>query len=128
MTSCLLSPNSKAFTLFEVLIALAVFCIAVTGLAVALETAVQSSIEARQRVLSRLELESRLAYNMVDPPLSGNRTIEARDNNGIAVEESATPEQLEDAQNHLITGLYRIKIITKNGKINDTAEMLLYHP
>ena len=126
--SHLRSSTPKAFTLFEVLIALAVFCIAVTGLAIGLDTAVQSAIEARQRVLSRIELESRIAYNMVDPPLSGDRILGASENHGIALQESAAPEQLEDAQNNQITGVYRVKITSKMGKISDSAEILVYHP
>lgn len=120
--------HSRGFTLFEVLIALAVFSIAVTGLAIALDTVVQSALEARQRVLTRLELESRIAYNMIDPPLSGERTIDAASNHGVAIKESATLEQLQDAQNQPLTGIYRLQISAQIGQVNDSAEILIYHP
>lgn len=121
-------PQQRGFTLFEVLIALAIFSIAVTGLAIALQTIVESALEARQRVLSRLELESRIAYNMVDPPMNGDRTLDAASNHGVAIQESVTPEQLQDALNHPINGIYRLKITSKMGKVNDSAEILIYHP
>lgn len=119
---------AKAFTLFEVLIALAVFALAVTGLAIALESIVQTALEARQRTLSRMELESRLAYDMVDPPLEGDRTLSASENHGFAITESATPEELQDGEGHPLTGIYRLKISSKIGSNTDSLETLIYHP
>ena len=122
-----LRTNQKAFTLLEVLLALTVFVFAVTGLALALDSMIQAALEARERVFSRLELESRIAYNMVDPPLSGNRTLTAEENHGVAIDESCTPEELQDNQGQSIPGIYRLKISSKMGKVSDTAEVLL-HP
>ena len=123
-----LRKQSRAFTLFEVLIALAVFALAITGLAMALQSIVQTALEARQRAFCRLELESRLAYNMVDPPLSGDRTFEAKENHGFHIVESATPENLQDGEGNPITGIYRLKITSKSGNITDAVETLIYHP
>ena len=66
------------FTLFEVMIALGVFMIAVTALVVALQTSVQAALEARKRSLARMQLESCLSIAMADPPINGRRIIEAR--------------------------------------------------
>ena len=120
--------SAMAFTLFEVLIALAVFAMAVTGLAMALESIVQTALEARQRTLSRMELESRLAYNMVDPPIEEDRTLSAAENHGFNITESATQENLEDAEGHPLTGIYRLKISSKIGNNTDSLETLIYHP
>jgi type II secretion system protein I len=120
--------STDGFTLFEVLIALAVFALAVTGLAIALESIVQTALEARQRTLSRLELESRLAYNMVDPPLEGDRSLSAAENHGFNVTESAAPEELQDAQGHPLSGIYRLKISCNIGKETRSLETLIYHP
>ena len=125
-TALRLQTKKKAFTLFEVLIALAVFALAVAGIIIALDSIVQGALEARQRVLSRLELASRLAYNMVDPPLSGDRTVTSPQ--GITTTESLTPEDLKDGQDHVITGVYRLKISSQYGTSTDSAEILLYHP
>ena len=118
----------SGFTLFEVLIALAVFAMAVTGLAMALESIVQTALEARQRTLSRLELESRLAYDMVNPPIEGDRTLSAEKNHGFNITESATQENLEDAEGEPLTGLYRLKISSTIGNNTDSLETLIYHP
>ncbi|HLB33548.1 MAG: hypothetical protein A3F67_06050 [Verrucomicrobia bacterium RIFCSPHIGHO2_12_FULL_41_10] len=117
--------NAAAFTLFEVLIALTVFIFAVTGLAIALDSMIQSALTARERVLSRLELESRLAYNMTDPPLEGSRTLKSEENHGVEVQESLEPVELKDNQDQLIPNIYRLKINTKIGTITDSAEILL---
>src|SRR3990167_7279022 len=117
--------NAAAFTLFEVLIALTVFIFAVTGLAIALDSMIQSALTARERVLSPLEPESRLAYNMTDPPLGGSRTLKSEENHGVEVQESLEPVELKTNQDQLIPNIYRLKINTKIGTITDSAEILL---
>lgn len=123
-----LANKNAGFTLFEVLIALAVFSLAVTGLAIALESIVQTALEARQRSFCRMELESRLAYNMADPPIEGERTLTASENHGFDVTESATPEVIEDGEGHPLTGIYRLKISSKMGNTTSSLETLIYHP
>lgn len=123
------SPPS-AFTLFEVLVAMGVFVIAVTGLALALESAVQAAFEARGRALCRVALESRLAVAMADPP-NGRRIIEARDNHGIRVEEALDPFEARTTNGTPITGLYTLKITADFGSLGagkESAEILLYKP
>ena len=118
--------NSRAFTLFEVLISLAIFSLAVTGIVIALESMAQTCIDTRESVLSRLQLESRLAYNMVDPPLDGDRTVD--NHHGVITTESFTPLSLNNAAHQEITGIYRLKITSQYGKTKNEAEILLYHP
>lgn len=125
MTNCRAARDS-AFTLFEVLIALAVFSFAVGGLVIALESIAQGCIEARSTALSRLQLESRLAYNMVDPPIDGDRTIKS--DSGIVTKESLVPVTLNNAQSQEITSIYRLQITTEYQKTKDSAEILLYRP
>ncbi len=123
--------SKSAFTLFEVLIALGVFAMAVTGLAVALDSAVGAAVEARERALARVVLESRLAAAMSDPPTNGKRVVEARDNHGIRVEESLDPFEAKTTNGTLITGLWKLKISAdfgsaRNGR--ESAEILIYKP
>ncbi|MEI6377831.1 MAG: prepilin-type N-terminal cleavage/methylation domain-containing protein [bacterium] len=119
----------NGFTLFEVLIALAVFMLAVTGLAVALDTALQAALEVRQRSFCRTELESRLAYCQANPPPVGPaRILEASKNRGIRVEESLAPYEAKNAKGIAITGLKKLTIITKTGTQSDRAEILLNLP
>jgi len=124
--------TSPAFTLFEVLIALGVFAIAVTGLAIALESSVQAALEARQRSLARMQLESRLSIAMADPPRNGRRIIESRDNKGIRVEETLEPCEIRTTNGAVVPGLWTLKIVVGGGertaKEIETAEIILYKP
>ena len=117
------------FTLFEVLIALAVFMLAVTGIAAALQTALQSQLEIRRRMLCRQELESRLAFCMATPPPPGGpRVIDAKENHGVRVEESLTPFTAKNAKGLEIIGIQKLVIRTKSADTTDSAEILISHP
>jgi type II secretion system protein I len=125
------SRSRGAFTLFEVLVALGVFAIAVTGLAIALDSAVMAAFEARERALARIVLESRLSAAMSDPPANGRRTIEARDNNGIRVEETMDPFEAKTTNGTLVAGLWKLKVTADWGRRDrskETAEILLFKP
>lgn len=121
----------SAFTLFEVLIALGVFAISVTGLAIALDSAVMAAFEARERALARFVLESRLSAVMSDPPLKGTRIIEARDNNGIRVEETMVKFEAQTTNGTPVTGLWKLTVSADWGrrdKSKETAEILFFKP
>jgi len=124
------SRRSRGFTLFEVLLALGVFALAVTGIAAAIDTAMQAGIEVRRRASSRNAMESRLAYCLADPPPSSGETriIEAAKNNGIRVEETAIPWEAKNAQGQPVPGIRKLTVITKSESGTDRAEILLYHP
>lgn len=122
---------SDGFTLLEVLVALGVFAIAVTGLAIALDSALMSAFEARERALTRIALESRLSAAMSDPPLNGKRVIEARTNNGVKVEETMEPFEAKTTNGTVVAGLWKLKITADWGhgeKAKETAEILVYKP
>ncbi|MFM8716158.1 MAG: prepilin-type N-terminal cleavage/methylation domain-containing protein [Spartobacteria bacterium] len=120
----------KAFTLFEVLIALGVFAVAVTGLALALQSAVDAALNARSRMLARTMIESRLASAMANPPLDGRREIEGRTNNGIHVVETFEQAEIRDTNNAILPGMWRLKVTAEpaRGGIKETAEILVYRP
>lgn len=121
--------QTRGFTLFEVLIALAVFMLAVTGLAIALDTALQAAIEVRQRFLCRTELESRLAYCLANPPPEGTpRILDAAGNHGVRVEETLAAFPARNRAGAEIPGLKKLTIITKSGSQADQAEILLQKP
>ena len=120
---------TQGFTLFEVLIALAVFMLAVTGLAIALNTALQAALAVRQRSFCRAELESRLAFcQAVPPPVGSTRVLEASKNHGVKVEESLIPWPLKNGQGLEVTGLKKLTIKTSSGNQKDQAEILLNLP
>ena len=122
--------NRRGFTLFEVLIALGVFAIAVTGLAIGLQSAVEAALSARQRALARFVIESRLAAAMTDPPLDGKRTIDARANNGVAVEETFERIELQDTNGQIIPGMWKLQVTAKFSADGSTerAEIMVFRP
>ena len=122
--------SRRGFTLFEVLVALGVFAIAVTGLAIGLQSAVEAALSARERALARFVIESRLAAAMTDPPLDGKREIDGRTNNGISVVETFEPVELADTNGQIIPGMWKLRVTAKLGRtgLNETAEILVYRP
>ena len=102
---------------------------AVTGLAVALDTALQAGLEVRQRSLCRSQLESRLAYCQADPPKPGTpRVLEASKNNGVRVEETLVPYPAKNGKGIEVTGLKKLTITTRSGTQSASAEILLNQP
>lgn len=117
------------FTLFEVLIALAVFMLAVTGLALALDTALRAALEVRERSFCRTELESRLAFCQANPPQPGTpRILEAAQNHGVRVEETLAPYSAKNRSGVDVVGLQKLTIIATSGSQSDRAEILLNLP
>ncbi len=116
------------FTLFEVLIALAIFALAVIGLATALNTALKVILEVRNSSRCRLELESRLAYCQANPPMRQPRITEADKNHGVRIEEVLVPYVAKDGKGNNVQGLQKLTITVKSGSQSDKAEVLLYLP
>jgi len=122
--------RNRAFTLFEVLIALGVFAVAVTGLALALQSAVDAALNARSRMLARTMIESRLASAMANPPLDGRREIDGRTNKGIHVLETFEQAEIRDTNNAILPSMWRLKVTAEpaRGGTKEIAEILVYRP
>lgn len=120
----------RGFTLFEVLVALGVFAIAVTGLAIGLQSTVEAALGARERALARFMIESRLAAAMTDPPLDGRREIDGRTNNGISVVETFEQVELTDANGQIIPGMWKLQVTAELGRggSKERAEILVFRP
>ena len=123
-----LAPHPPAFTLFETLIALAIFAIAFVGLLVALDASVQAGIEARHSATLRRALEDRLAFCLVRlPEPDMPRAIEAADNNGIAIVETLEPYIAANVDGIELTGLWLLTITaTTADGTTATADTLIY--
>lgn len=121
--------RSGGFTLVEVLIALGIFMLAVTGLVAALDSALRTALDVRKRQECRAELESRVAYCMALPPQLGTpRVIDAGANRGVKVEESLEPWQVKDAKGNDVPGLGKLTVKVTCGDQNDSAEMIVRTP
>ena len=119
--------HRSGFTLFEVLIALAVFMMAVIGIATALNTAIQSALEVRQRSMLRTELESQLAIRMGDPLEKEGLVLAAKDNHGIRVEERLQPFVGKDREGREIQHLATLTITASIGNHSERASILVNH-
>lgn len=121
--------DRRAFTLFEVLIALAVFMLAVIGIAKAIDAALQAALEARQRTACRQQLESRLAFCLAEPPSVGQpRILEAAQNGGVRVEETMEPYPVKNAKGQDVQGIKKLVIKSVCGTQSDTADILMNRP
>lgn len=121
--------RASGFTLFEVLVALGVFAIAVTGLAIAIESGIRAALDTRTAAAAREVLESRLAVCLADPPLGNERVIEARTNHGIRIREVMVPEKLTTTNKTILPGMWRLTITAEWGpRQKETADILLYRP
>jgi len=120
--------RNRAFTLLEIMIALGVFAVAVTGLAVALQTGIEAALEARHRALVRIEMESRLSAALSTPPVFGVVVTEAKDNNGIRIEQTTTPFAAKNQENKELPGLWQIQITGFWKTEREVLEILRYQP
>lgn len=124
-----MNSRRTGFTLFEVLIALAVFAIAVTGLAIAIESGIRAALDTRSAAAARDVLESRLAVCLADPPMGAERIIEASTNNGVRVREVMQPQELKTTNDTILPGMWRVSITAEWGSgQKETADFLLYRP
>ena len=110
--------------------ALGVFAVAVTGLALALQSAVDAALNARARMLARTIIESRLAAAMADPPMNGSREIDPRSNSGISVLETFEQTEIRNADGTILPGMWKLVVtagpLPSGGK--ERAEILIYKP
>jgi prepilin-type N-terminal cleavage/methylation domain-containing protein len=120
--------HRKGFTLFEVLIALGVFAIAATGLAMALKAVVDGALAARQRMAARHMIESQLAASYANPPMEGVRELAPDTNGGIRLVETMEPAELTDMNGVAIPGMWKLRIVATWLDSNEEAEVLVFRP
>lgn len=122
------SRRRKAFTLFEVLIALAVFVLAALGIGQAIAGTVDAAAAARSRAHIRAILESRLAFRQASPPREG--TSQRSQISGLAIEESLKPFQAVNSEGKAVKRLFELTISARseNPPASDKVSILVYLP
>ncbi len=125
--------RKRAFTLFEVIVALAVFVLAALGIAQALKGTIDVAIVARDRVFLRAQLESRLAYCLAVPPKPGEtRQLKSKDQDGVDFTETLVPFVAKNAQGQDLANLFELTIAaTSRAAPKEDAEkisLVIYHP
>ncbi len=122
------SLRTRAFTLFEVMLALGIFAIAIVGLVSVIDTAIGTALDVREKSRMRIEMESRLAYCLADPPYPEKRILSEEKNHGIRIEETLEPWPLKDRNGREVTGLGKLVIKASSGTWSDRAEVLMKMP
>lgn len=126
-------PNpARGFVLLEIIIALTVFAVAVTGLSVALHGALDASNRLRRQAALRRGMESTLAearQMKKREEMQLQRTDEA-----LAMNYQTTLEELKwtNAAGNPVRGLYQLRVLARPAaapdQIEDSAEIHVYRP
>lgn len=123
--------SRSGFTLFEVLLALGIFGLAVMGMLGALNSGLSSAREARLGQFVRTQLESRLAILEGEPLRSTQRQVEQASPK-ITFTESIQKEPITTANHETLDGFWRLKVVanwsTSDGERKEEISFLRYLP
>ena len=119
------------FTLFEVLMALGIFAMAVVGAMTALNAVLGAAREVRLNDAVRTEMENRLALLQGEELREVERTVSGA-GSGIVFKESLRRENVTGKDGKILTGLWRATVIAEWESYGVTeeekAEFLRYNP
>lgn len=99
--------NTRGFTILEVMAAVAIFCIAVLGLLLALQTTVDASRQVQRQKAIRSELQNRLARLSL-PPFKEFRNETST--HGVNYQEEIRPEVVAARDSSAVSGFWRILV------------------
>lgn len=120
------------FVLLEIIIALTIFAVAVTGLAVALHSALDASNRLRRQAAVRRGMESLLAEARQRP--KREEMLLTRVDEGLGIEFHSELEELKwvNEKGNPVRGLYALRVTAKNLRRDtepeDSAEVYVYRP
>lgn len=122
--------TKRAFTLFEVLLALGIFGIAVVGMMAALNGTLDSAREARREQLVRQAIENRLAELEGGDIREGER-VTGEKSPAITITESVRREPVHSGRERL-EGFWRIRVTAawqdRGEWRSEEASVLRYRP
>ncbi len=110
------------------LIASAVFAIAITGLAVALNRLIDANTVTAGEQRLRNELESRLAAARVDPELKPGMNTTEKDGNGITYARNVEEITLENGEKDPVAGLWKISLTARRGDEDLGTVAIFFRP
>lgn len=108
-SACKSTRTAGAFTLFEALVALAVFSFAVLGFVGAFEAALDSAREVRREAFLRQVLEDRIAF-LENAPLFDTDNSYPGPVPGMTIRETIFPEQLVDEEQNILAGFWKLTV------------------
>jgi type II secretory pathway component PulJ len=123
--------SARGFTIFEAMLALGLFALAVVGITQMLNTAIQAASENQRETMIRQELQSRLAEERVTRLEPGTKELTGGEN-GLLFERVVEPLDLENKRKNKLAGLYHLTIKAKwkgpSQEEERTAEIYVYQP
>lgn len=104
--------KNQAFTLFEVMMAMGIFGMAVVGMMVALNAALSAAAEARREQAVRAEIENRIAV-LERRPLGVHERSEKLPSPPMEITESVRPEPITASDRARLEGFWRVRVVAK---------------
>lgn len=99
----------KGFTIFEVIVALFVFAMAVVGLMIALDTAISTGRDIQRQIFLRREIENRMAVLEGGRVGDLNRVTESK-NPPVKFTETVEREEVLGTNKTILDGFWRVKV------------------
>ncbi len=121
----------RGFILFEVILATMIFAVAATGMAIALQSALEGAIASRWEASVRMRMDSKLAL-IRQQPLDADRLKEEKDPRGVTYDATVEKLPLRDMKNFELQGIFKITVRARwtQGKLQEerTSELWVYQP
>lgn len=102
----------KAFTLFEVLVALGIFALAVMGLMMALDSALSAAREIRISSLVRSQIANKLAL-LEGGPIKRLERVSNTASPPVKYTESVQPEQVIGRTKEILNGFWKVRVMAE---------------
>jgi prepilin-type N-terminal cleavage/methylation domain-containing protein len=125
-------PSCRGFVLLEIIIALTVFAIAVTGLAVALHSALDASNDLRRHASVRRGMESLLAEARQQTKREEMQLTRTDETLGLTFQSTLEELKWTNRTGAPVRGLYRLRVVASRTQPDaipeNSAEIYVYRP
>lgn len=121
-------PAHGGFILLEVVIAIGVFMVAVTGIVVALNTIIDTSMVVRKENAILVKMETRLAEARFLPLQEGTFPDEEPDIDGVLFTRIVTPLELVNKDEVTLNNLFKVQMVATwmDGQRKETQTAEIY--
>jgi prepilin-type N-terminal cleavage/methylation domain-containing protein len=104
--------KERAFTLFEVMMAMGIFGIAVVGMMMALNSGLDAAADARREQAVRAEMENRMAALETRAAGEYEHSMEVK-SPPMVITESLRPERVTASDRAVLEGFWRATVVAK---------------
>lgn len=125
-------PSCRGFVLLEIIIALTVFAVAVTGLAVALHSSLDASNQLRRQASVRRGMESLLAEARQQAKREEMQLSRSDETLGLSFQSTLEELKWTNRAGSPVRGLYRLRVVATSTQPDavpeNSAEIYVYRP